>query len=62
VQVPSARIFGLFFHIKTCGLAEKSKFEDFGTIFEKNKLILREAVWRQEFKNICWETQFVHKD
>jgi hypothetical protein len=37
-------IFGLFFHLKTCGLAVNSKFEDFGTIFEKNKLILREAV------------------
>jgi hypothetical protein len=35
VRVASARIFGLFFHDKTCGLAEKSKFEDFGTIFEK---------------------------
>jgi hypothetical protein len=35
VWVPSAQIFGLFFHLKTCGLAEKSIFEDFGTIFEK---------------------------
>jgi hypothetical protein len=33
--VPSARIFGLFFHLKTCGPADKSKFEDFDTIFEK---------------------------
>jgi hypothetical protein len=34
-RVLSAPIFGLFFHLKTCGLAEKSKFEDFGTVFEK---------------------------
>jgi hypothetical protein len=30
--VPSARIFRLFFHLKTCRLA--ANFEDFGTIFE----------------------------
>jgi hypothetical protein len=51
--MPSARIFGLFFHLKTGGLAEKSKFENFGTIFEKNKLILREAVWTQVLKKFA---------
>jgi hypothetical protein len=32
--VPSARIFKLVVHLKTCGLAAKSKFEEFGSTFE----------------------------
>jgi hypothetical protein len=35
MRVPSARIFGLAFHLKTRGLAQKSQIEEILLIFEK---------------------------